>query len=79
MADQRTIYRSTAPGLPVAAYDDFPAFKIYLVDVGLLRRLAQLAPTVFAMLARQPHDLGRRDVQSRPPDRSRQKSRRYFA
>ena len=28
------IYRSTAPGLPVAAYDDLSAFKIYLVDVG---------------------------------------------
>ena len=38
---------STAPGLPVAAYDDLSAFKIYLVDVGLLRRLAQLAPTAF--------------------------------
>ena len=33
------IYRSSAPGLPVAAYDDMSAFKIYLVDVGLLRRL----------------------------------------
>ena len=28
------IYRSSAPGLPVAAYDDLSAFKIYLVDVG---------------------------------------------
>ena len=41
------IYRSSAPGLPIAAYDDLSAFKIYLVDVGLLRRLAQLAPTAF--------------------------------
>lgn len=41
------IYRSTAPGLPVTAYDDLSAFKIYLSDVGLLRRLAQLAPTAF--------------------------------
>lgn len=41
------VYRSTAPGLPVSAYDDLSAFKIYLVDVGLLRRLAQLAPTAF--------------------------------
>ncbi len=41
------IYRSTAPRLPVAAYDDLSAFKIYLVDVGLLRRLAQLSPTAF--------------------------------
>lgn len=42
------VYRSTAPGLPMAAYDDLSAFKIYLVDVGLLRRLAQLSPTAFA-------------------------------
>lgn len=41
------VYRSTAPGLPVSAYDDLSAFKIYLVDVGLLRRLAQLSPTAF--------------------------------
>lgn len=50
LADARLvhkIYRSSAPGLPVAAYDDLSAFKIYLVDVGLLRRLAQLAPTAF--------------------------------
>ena len=31
----------------MAAYDDLSAFKIYLVDVGLLRRLAQLTPTAF--------------------------------
>ena len=41
------VYRSTAPGLPVSAYDALSAFKIYLVDVGLLRRLAQLSPTAF--------------------------------
>lgn len=41
------VYRSTAPGLPIVAYDDLSAFKIYLVDVGLLRRLAQLSPTAF--------------------------------
>ena len=41
------IYRSTAPGLPISAYDDLAAFKLYLVDVGLLRRLAMLAPTAF--------------------------------
>lgn len=43
----KKIYRSTAPGLPISAYDDLAAFKIYLVDVGLLRRLALLAPTAF--------------------------------
>ena len=41
------VYRSTAPGLPMSAYDDLSAFKIYLADVGLLRRLAHLAPTAF--------------------------------
>lgn len=41
------IYRSNAPSLPMAAYDDISAFKIYLADVGLLRRLAMLAPTSF--------------------------------
>lgn len=44
----KKIYRSTAPGLPISAYDDLSAFKIYLVDVGLLRRLALLAPSAFA-------------------------------
>ncbi len=50
LADARLVhkvYRSAAPSLPIAAYDDISAFKIYLVDVGLLRRLAQLAPTAF--------------------------------
>ena len=41
------VYRSSAPRLPIAAYDDLSAFKIYMVDVGLLRRLAQLSPTAF--------------------------------
>lgn len=41
------IYRSTAPGLPISAYDDLSSFKIYLADIGLLRRMAQLAPTTF--------------------------------
>lgn len=41
------IYRSKSPSLPISAYDDFSAFKTYLVDVGLLRRLLQLAPTAF--------------------------------
>ncbi|WP_406546569.1 ATP-binding protein [Succinimonas sp.] len=41
------IYRSAAPRLPEASYDDLSAFKIYLTDVGLLRRLSNLAPTAF--------------------------------
>jgi hypothetical protein len=43
----KKIYRSSAPELPISAYNDLSAFKIYLVDVGLLRRLAQLSPTAF--------------------------------
>jgi uncharacterized protein len=38
------IYCSEKPGLPVSAYDDLSAFKIFLNDVGLLRRLAKLDP-----------------------------------
>ncbi len=41
------IYRNSSPSLPMSAYDDLSAFKIYLVDVGLLRRLAGLSPTAF--------------------------------
>ncbi len=41
------IYRSTAPGLPISAYDDLTAFKLYMADVGLLRRLSLLAPSAF--------------------------------
>lgn len=41
------IYHSSAPCLPIAAYYGLSAFKIYLVDVGLLRHMAQLALTAF--------------------------------
>lgn len=41
------IYRSSAPRIPLAAYDDLAAFKIYLVDVGLLNRLSLLSPSAF--------------------------------
>lgn len=41
------VFRSSAPNLPISAYDDLSAFKIYMVDVGLLRRLAQLSPSAF--------------------------------
>lgn len=38
------VSRNTKPALPLAAYDDLSAFKIYLLDVGLLRRLSLLDP-----------------------------------
>ena len=41
------IFRSTKPGLPISAYDDLTAFKLYSVDTGLLRRLALLDPIAF--------------------------------
>ena len=41
------VYRSTSLGLPLSAYDDLSAFKIYTADVGLLRRLAMLSPSAF--------------------------------
>jgi len=34
----------TKPAIPLSAYTDLGAFKIYLSDVGLLRRLSQLDP-----------------------------------
>jgi hypothetical protein len=38
------IYSSQKPALPLSAYDDLSSFKIYLADVGLLRRLSGLDP-----------------------------------
>ncbi|MDR0783749.1 MAG: DUF4143 domain-containing protein, partial [Propionibacteriaceae bacterium] len=38
------IYRSRGVGLPISAYDDLSAFKIYLTDVGVLRKLSRLDP-----------------------------------
>jgi len=42
------VYCSSAPGLPISSYDDLSAFKLYMVDVGLLRRLSLLSPSAFA-------------------------------
>ena len=39
---------TTKPSLPLSAYDDLTAFKIYLLDVGLLRRFSQLDPIAIA-------------------------------
>ena len=37
----------TKPNVPLSAYHDLSAFKLYLLDVGLLRTLAQLDPVAF--------------------------------
>ena len=42
------VNRISKPGLPLSAYDDLSAFKVYAVDVGLLRRLSHLPTTAFA-------------------------------
>ncbi|WP_175632473.1 ATP-binding protein [Pedobacter ghigonis] len=38
------VFKISKPGLPISAYDDLSAFKLYLIDVGLLRRLSLLDP-----------------------------------
>lgn len=38
------VFCSSKPGLPLSAYDDLSAFKVYLCDSGLLRCMAQLPP-----------------------------------
>ena len=40
----RVLRRVGTPRLPLKAYEDFSAFKLYLVDVGLLGALSELAP-----------------------------------
>ena len=40
-------FRITTPGIPLSGYEDLSAFKIYLADVGVLRRLAKLDPVAF--------------------------------
>lgn len=44
----KKIYRISKPGLPLSAYDDLTAFKIYMGDVGLLRKHSHLATSAFA-------------------------------
>ncbi|MDE5874475.1 MAG: DUF4143 domain-containing protein [Muribaculaceae bacterium] len=41
------IYCLSKPGLPLSAFDDINAFKIYLLDIGLLRELANIPPSIF--------------------------------
>ena len=42
------VFRITKPGLPLSGYDDLSAFKVFTVDVGILRRLSHLSTTAFA-------------------------------
>ena len=36
------VYLNKIPNIPLSAYDDLSAFKIYLSDIGLLRKLAEV-------------------------------------
>lgn len=40
------IFSISKPGMPISAYEDTNAFKVYACDCGLLRRLAHLPATV---------------------------------
>ena len=40
------VFSNVKPALPLSAYDDLSAFKLYVSDVGLLRRLAKLPPEI---------------------------------
>jgi len=38
----------TKPAIPLSAYEDFSAFKLYGLDVGIIRKLSKLAPAAYA-------------------------------
>lgn len=44
-----SVSRCTKPGLPISAYDDLQAFKIYLLDIGLLRVLSGLPAEAYGV------------------------------
>ena len=44
----KKVPRITKPGIPLSAYEDLEAFKIYMGDVGLLRRHARLSSSTFS-------------------------------
>lgn len=42
----RRVYRLSKPDLPLKAYEDLQSFKVYLLDVGLLRVMSGLSPKI---------------------------------
>ena len=47
LADMGLVYRSysiTKPGLPLSSFEDLKSFKIFMLDVGILRLLSGLSP-----------------------------------
>ncbi len=41
-----TVFLNRKPEIPLKAYDDLSAFKVYLADIGLLRALSELSASV---------------------------------
>jgi hypothetical protein len=41
--------RSTCPGIPLSSHDEAAIFKLYCLDVGVLRRLSRLRPSAFGL------------------------------
>ncbi|MEY3328104.1 MAG: hypothetical protein RLZZ115_985, partial [Cyanobacteriota bacterium] len=41
------IWLISKPALPLIAYDQFNAFKLYGIDVGIIRKMSKLSPVVF--------------------------------
>ena len=41
------IWLISKPALPLIAYDQFNAFKLYGMDVGIIRKMSNLSPIVF--------------------------------
>ena len=44
----RRVNKSTAPRLPLSSYDDETCFKLYMLDVGLLRKHSSLSSSAFS-------------------------------
>lgn len=40
------VFKSEKPGLPLSAFDDLSAFKVYVLDVGILRKMSNLKPSI---------------------------------
>ena len=43
------VTRSSQPGIPLASHDEANAFKLYCLDIGVLRRLSRLHSSAFGM------------------------------
>ena len=42
------VKRCLKPAIPLSAYDDFNAFKLYVFDVGVIRKMSKLSPSAYS-------------------------------